>query len=72
MSIYDAQRAGLLLMLLLFSHSAKRLNVQDERLATSLYLVPKLHLLHAIAVRLNVRKSNVVFLTPETAVTVGV
>ncbi len=31
-----------------------------------------LHLPHAIVVRLLVRKNNVVILTPETAVTVGV
>ncbi len=35
-------------------------------------MVTKLHLPHAIVVRLHVRKSNVVILTPETAVTVGV
>ncbi len=32
----------------------------------------RLHLPYAIVVRLHVRKSNVVILTPETAVTVGV
>ncbi len=59
-------------LLLLFRHSAKSLNAQDERLATSLYMVTRLHLPHAIVVRLHVHKSNFVILTPETAVTVGV
>ncbi len=35
-------------------------------------LVTRLHLPHAIVVRLHVRKINVVIPTPETAVTVGV
>ncbi len=35
-------------------------------------MVTWLHLAHAIVVRLYVRKSNVVILTPEKAVTVGV
>ncbi len=35
-------------------------------------MVTKLHLPHAIVVRLHVRKSSVVILTPEAAVTVGV
>ncbi len=35
-------------------------------------MVTRLHLPHAIVVSLHVRKSNVVILTPETAVTVGV
>ncbi len=60
------------LPLLLFRHGAKILNAQDERLATSPKLVTRLHLPHAIVVRLHVCKSNVVILTPETAVTVGV
>ncbi len=55
-------------LLLLFRHSAKSLNAQDERLVTSPYLVTRLHLPHAIEVRLHMRKSNVVILTPETAV----
>ncbi len=45
-------------------------------LKISAWLLPlkgdKLHLPHAIVVRLRVRKNNVVILTPETAVTVGV
>ncbi len=63
---------GVVLLLLLFRHSAKSLNAQDERLVTSLLLVERLHLLHAKVVRLHVRKTNVVILTPETVVTVGV
>ncbi len=51
----------LLLLLLLFGHSAKSKNAQEW-----------LHLPHAIVVRLHVRKSNGVILTPETLVTVGV
>ncbi len=35
-------------------------------------MVTRLHLSHAIVVRLHVRKRNVVILTPETGVTVGV
>ncbi len=53
-------------MLLLFKHSAKSLGAQEVCLATSLYLVTRLHLTHMIVVRLHVRKSNVVVLTPET------
>ncbi len=44
--------------LLLFRHSAKSLNAQEERVATSPYLVTRLHLPHAIVVRLHVRKSG--------------
>ncbi len=54
---------GVLLLLLLLRHSAKSLNEQEERLATS----P-----HAIVVRLHERKINVAILTPEVVVTVGV
>ncbi len=39
---------------------------------TSARLVLRLHLPHAIVVRLHVRKSNVVILTAETAGTGGV
>ncbi len=53
-------------------HSAKRLNVQDERLATSPWLVIRLHLSHATVVRFHVREIEVVILTPETTVIVGV
>ncbi len=49
-------------------HSAKSLNAQEEHLATSPFLATRLHLLHAIAVRLHVLKSNVVILTPEGGV----
>ncbi len=35
-------------------------------------MVTRLYLPHATVVRLHVRKSNVVMLTPETAVAVGV
>ncbi len=61
--------AVLMLMLRL---SAKSLNAQEERLATSPKLSTRLHLPHTIEVRLYVRKINVVILTPETAVKVGV
>ncbi len=52
------------LLLLLFRYSAKSLNAQEERLATSPQLVKRLHLPHAIVVRLHVRESNVAILTP--------
>ncbi len=45
---------------------------RGHELANALYLVTRLHLVHAIAVRLHVCKSNIVIATPETAVTVGV
>ncbi len=45
---------------------------QDERLATSPYSVTRLHLPHVIVMRLHMRKSNVVILTPETTGTVSV
>ncbi len=61
-----------MLVLLLFRHSAKSLNTQEERLATLPQLVTRLHLPHALVVRLHVRKSYVVILTPKTAGTVGV
>ncbi len=60
------------LLLLLFRHSAKSTNAQNEHLATSPQLVTRLNLPHAKVVRLHVRKMNVVILTPETAVTVDV
>ncbi len=43
------------MLLLLFRHSAKSLNTQEERLATSPQLVTRLHLPHMIVVRLHVR-----------------
>ncbi len=53
-------------------HNAKRLIAQEERQATSPYLVTRLYLPHVIVVRLHVRKINVVILTPETVGTVSV
>ncbi len=61
-----------MLLLLLLRHSAKSLNAQEGLLATSPELVKRLHLTHAIVVRLHVRKINVVILTPESRGTVGV
>ncbi len=61
-----------LLLLLLFRHSAKSSNAQDEHLSSSPWLLTRIHLPHAVAVRLHVRKNNVAILTPETAVAVGV
>ncbi len=52
--------------------SGPSFNAQEERMATSPYLVIILHLSHAIVIRLHVCKSNVVILAPETAVAVGV
>ncbi len=60
------------LWLLLFGHSAKSLNAQLERLSTSPELVARLHLAHAIEVRLHVCKIKVVILTTETAGIIGV
>ncbi len=65
------KRCSLLFLLLLFRHSAKSFNAQKERLATSPQLLTRLHLLHAIVVKLHVCKSNVVILTPEMAGTMG-
>ncbi len=48
---------------------AESLSAQEERLATSPYLVTRLHLLHAIEVRLHMRKINVVILTQEQRLT---
>ncbi len=45
----------------------KSSTAQEERLAMT-----RLHLPHVIVVRLYVRKSNVVIITPETVDTVGV
>ncbi len=55
-----------MVFLLLFRHSAKSLNAQDDRLVT------RPHLPLAIVMRSHMRKSDVLILTPETAVTVGV
>ncbi len=62
----------MLVALMLFRHRAKSLDAQDERRATSLELLTRLHLPQAIAVRLHVCKINVVILTVETACIVGV
>ncbi len=59
-------------MWLLFRHSAESLHAQEGRLANSLLLVLRLHLPNATVVMLQVRKINVLILTPETAGTVGV
>ncbi len=55
------------LLLLLFRHSAKSLNAQEVRLATSPLFEPWLHLPHVKVVRLHVRQSNVNILVTETA-----
>ncbi len=52
--------------LFLFRHSAMSSITHKERLATLLELLTRLQLPHALVVRLHVRKSNVVILTPET------
>ncbi len=52
--------------------STESLNAQEERLATSPLLVTRLHLPHAIVMRLHVYKDNVVIFTLETEGTVGV
>ncbi len=57
---------------MLFRHCAKSLNAQEQLHATSPQLVTRIHLLHAILVRLHVRKSNAVILTPERVGTVDV
>ncbi len=62
----------LLLLLLLFRHSAKSLNAKEEYLGISTLLVIRLHLPHAIVVRLHVPKNNVVSLTSEMVDTFGV
>ncbi len=56
----------------LFRLSAKCSIAQEKRLATSTYLIVRLHLPHAIVARLYVRKSDVIILTQETSGTVGV
>ncbi len=62
----------LLLLLLLFRHSAMSLNAQEDHLATSPYLVTRFHLPHAIVVGLHVCKITIDILTLETAGAVGV
>ncbi len=57
----------------MFRHSAKSFNALEEHLTVSPLLVTRLHLPHAIIVRLHVRKISVfIILTPETVGTVGV
>ncbi len=60
------------MLLLLIRHSAKTLNAQEDRLATSPQLVARLHLPHAIVMGLRLRKTNGYILTQESAVTVSV
>ncbi len=57
---------------LLLRHSANSSIAQEERPATSSYLVTRLHLPHAIVVRLHVRKICVDILTSESAGLIGV
>ncbi len=57
---------------LLVRYSTKNLNAQEECPATAPELVTRLHLSHAIVVRLLASESNVFILIPETAVTAGV
>ncbi len=57
-------------LLLVLRHSVESLNAQNERPATSPYLVARLRLPHTIVMRLQVRKINVVILTPKKADTV--
>ncbi len=59
-------------LLLLFKHSAKSSNAQEQRLATLPYLVTRLYLSHVKVARFHVLKINVVIPTPETEGTVGV
>ncbi len=63
---------SVLRLLLLFRHSAMSLNAQKERMASSLLLVTRLQRSDANLKRLHVRQSNVVIITPETVVIVGV
>ncbi len=57
----------LFLYLLLFRHSAESLIAQEERLATSRELVPRLHLPHAKVEGLHAHEVGVNVLTPEKA-----
>ncbi len=59
-------------LLLLFKHSDKSVNAQEERLAASPQLVTRLHLSHAIVVCLHVLKIDVVILTPGMASAIAV
>ncbi len=64
-ALYDDELQPL--WVLLFRHSTKSLNAHEERMATSPYLVTRLHVPHAITVMLHVRQISVVILAPETA-----
>ncbi len=59
------------LMLLFFRHSAKSSIAQEERLATSPQLVIRLHVPHAIVVRLSVHKADVGFSIQDVAMDVA-
>ncbi len=65
-------KSALLSLLVLFRQSAMGEKNQDECLATSPYLATRLHVPHAIEVRLHVHKNYVFILTPETTGLVGV
>ncbi len=52
-------------MSMLLRHNAKSSIAEEERLATSPYLVTGFYLPHAIVVSLCVRENNVVILTPK-------
>ncbi len=58
--------------LLLFRHSAKSLISQEERLATSPQSVTRIHLPHALEVRLHMCTIDVVILKPQMTGTGGV
>ncbi len=60
------------LLALLFRHSVKNVSAQEECLATLYQFVTRLYLPHAKLMRLHVCEINVVILTPEMAVAVGV
>ncbi len=50
---------------MLFRHGTRSSIAQEERLATSSYLVTRLNLPHAIVVRLYVDKADVLMHKPE-------
>ncbi len=57
---------------LLLRHIAQFSDLKVKPLDTSLLMVTRINQSHAIVVRLHERNINVVIITPETAVTVGV
>ncbi len=63
---------GVVVFTLLCRQNARNLNGQEERLAPSPLMVTRLHLSHAIVVKLHVSKINVAILAFETAVAVGI